>query len=320
MRWRAVSDIKLKPDTDPALLTALPAPSVRARQRWTKDLQGWLFVLPPLLIYVLFVVVPFLQSIIISFTDWNGVRPVMEWIGFGNYTRLLQDPLFRRALWHNGIWVVVGTIAPIVISLSLAMLLWPRTRGRTLFQSAFFMPQVLSTVAVALIWSRVYHPLSGVLNQILDAIGLGHITTGWLGESHTALPAVLIAAIWAYFGFALTVIMAGLQTINMELIDAAKVDGANAWNRFIHVIIPELRYVLTMIIGYTLIGGFNVFDIVWVMTQGGPANATEVVSTLLYRKAFVEGQVSYGTSMAVTLAMISLVISATFITLRERKD
>jgi ABC-type sugar transport system permease subunit len=298
-------------------------PTLAARPTWRRRLkggQGWTFVLPPLAIYVLFVLVPLVQSVYISLTDWNGVRPVINWIGLENYTTLIQDPRFLNAMWHNIIWVIVGTISPIVISLGLAMLLWPRTRGRTIFQSAYFMPQVLSTVAVALIWARVYHPLSGILNRLLEAIGLGHLATGWLGESHSALAAVLVAAIWSYFGFALTVIMAGLQTINMELIDAAKVDGANGWQRFIHVILPELRYVLTMIVGYTLIGGFNVFDIVWVMTQGGPGNATEVVSTLLYTEAFVEGDVSYGTAMAMMLTVISLVISAIFITVRERKD
>ncbi len=291
----------------------------RAR-RWLGDTRGWIFVLPPLVIYVLFVLVPLVESVYISMTDWNGVRPVVNWIGFDNYIRLLGDPRFLNALQHNVIWVIVGTIAPILLSLGLAMLLWPHTRGRTIFQAAFFMPQVLSTVAVALIWSRVYHPLSGLLNQILEVIGLGHLATGWLGEANTALPAVLVAAVWSYFGFALTVIMAGLQTINTELINAAQVDGANAWQRFIHVIVPELRNVLTMITCYTLIGGFNVFDLVWVMTQGGPAGATEVVSTLLYKQAFVEGNVSYGTSMAMVLTVLSLVISAVYINLRERKD
>jgi ABC-type sugar transport system permease subunit len=304
-------------DILPGRLMTDAAPVRRFRLRgW----QGWLFVLPPLVLYVLFVLIPLVRSVYISLTDWNGVRPVVNWIGLENYIRLIQDPRFLNALGHNIIWVIIGTTAPIVISLGLAMLLWRHTRGRTLFQATFFMPQVLSTVAVALIWSRVYHPLSGVLNKLLVAVGLGHLATGWLGESDTALAAVLIAAIWAYFGFALTVIMAGLQTINMELIDAATVDGANAWQRFINVIIPQLRYVLTMIVGYTLIGGFNVFDIVWVMTQGGPASTTEVVSTLLYKSAFVEGNVSYGTAMAVALTIISMVISATFISLRERKD
>jgi raffinose/stachyose/melibiose transport system permease protein len=301
----------------------------RAHRRRLRGLQGWMFVLPPLVIYALFVLLPLGRSVRISLTDWNGVGSY-NWVGLDNYTGIVQDQRFLNALKHNIIWVIVGTISPIVISLGLGMMLWPRTRGRTIFQAAYFMPQVLSTVAVALIWARVYHPLFGVLNKLLVAMGLDNLlvsmgleqgaTTGWLGESNTALPAVLVAAIWAYFGFALTVIMAGLQTVDMTLVDAAKVDGANAWQRFIHVIIPELRYVLTMIVGYTLIGGFNVFDIVWVMTGGGPANATDVVSTRLYKEAFMEGHVAYGTAMAMALTLISLIVSAIFITLRERKD
>ena len=298
-----------------------PAASLTQSSRlWLKGSQGWIFVLPPLMIYVLFVLLPLFRSIYISFTDWNGVRKAMKWVGFENYSQLFQDMRFLTALEHNIIWVIVGTISPIVISLGLAMMLWPRTRGRTLFQVAFFMPQVLSTVAVAIIWSRVYNPISGLLNKLLHGIGLGHWATGWLGHSNTALGALLIVAIWAYFGFTLTVIMAGMQTINLDLLDAATVDGANRWQRFVHVIIPELRYVLTMIIAYTLIGGFNVFDIVWVMTSGGPANATDVVSTVIYLEAFQEGDVSYGTAMAIVLMLISLVISVSFIALREQKD
>jgi ABC-type sugar transport system permease subunit len=295
--------------------------SPRWRWKWrARDLQVWAFILPPLLLYLVFFLVPLIQSIYISFTDWNGIRPTVNWIGLENYQRMLHDSLVWKALAHNGIWVVVGTISPIVISLALAMLLWPRTRGQRVFQAAYFMPQILSTVTIALIWSRVYHPLIGVLNFLLKRIGLGHLATGWLGESEWALAAVLIAAIWAYFGFALVVILAGLQSIDMDLIDAASIDGASGWQRFIYVILPQLRPVLTMIIGYTLIGGFNVFDIVWVMTGGGPANATEVISTLLYTKAFVEDQVSYGTSLAMVLTVISLIVSVLFITLRERRD
>ena len=147
-------------------------------------------------------------------------------------------------------------------------------------------------MTIALIWSRIYHPLIGILNRLLRVIGLGQYATGWLGESQWALSAVLVAAVWAYFGFSLVLIMAGLQSIDMDLVDAASIDGANGWQRFIYVILPQLRHVLTLIVGYTLIGGFNVFDIVWVMTAGGPANATVVISTLLYKRAFVEDQVS----------------------------
>ena len=298
-------------------------PTVRPGRAWRnflKSTRGWAFVLPPLTIYAVFFLIPFGQSIFISFTDWNGVRPNITFVGFANYSRMLGDALVWRALWHNAIWIIVGTIGPIAISLALAMLLWPRTRGQNFFQAAYFMPQVLSTVAIGFIWSNVYHPLIGVLNRLLQAIGLGHLTLGWLGSSQWALTAVLVAAIWSYFGFSLVVILAGLQTVNTDLIDASRIDGSNAWQSFVNVIVPQMRHVLTMIIGYTLIGGFNVFDIVWVMTGGGPANATEVMATLLYKRAFVEDNVAFGTSLAMTLTLFSLVASVTFIYLREREE
>jgi ABC-type sugar transport system permease subunit len=281
-------------------------------------LTPWAFLIIPLVFYAIFFLVPLLQSVVISLTDWDGVRQVRNFVGLANYARMLTDPLVRVALGHNLIWILVGTASPIIISLGLGMLLWPSTRGSNLFQAAYFMPQILSTVVVAAIWSKVYHPLIGLLNKALEAAGLGHLTLGWLGSMQWALPAVLIAAIWAYFGFTLVVILAGLQTVDVDLLDAASIDGANGLQRFWNVILPQLGPVLTMITAYTLIGGFNVFDIVWVMTAGGPANATDVLSTVLYKRAFMEDHVAYGTSLALVLTALSLIASGLFIYFRER--
>jgi ABC-type sugar transport system permease subunit len=279
----------------------------------------WAFLSIPLVFYAVFFIVPFFQSLVISFTDWDGVSRVREFVGLENYARMLADPLVRVALKHNLIWIVVGTAAPILISLFLSMLLWPSTRGSNLFQGAYFMPQILSTVVVAAIWAKVYHPLIGLLNQGLVLVGLGEHAIGWLGSMQWALPAVLIAAIWSYFGFTLVVILAGLQSVDVDLLDAASIDGANGLQRFWSVILPQLGPVLTMITAYTLIGGFNVFDIVWVMTAGGPANATDVLSTVLYKRAFVEDKVAYGTSLALMLTALSLIASGLFIYFRERE-
>lgn len=281
-------------------------------------LTPWAFLIIPIVFYAIFFLVPLLQSVVISLTDWDGVRQVRNFVGLANYARMLTDPLVRVALGHNLIWILVGTASPIIISLGLGMLLWPSTRGSNLFQAAYFMPQILSTVVVAAIWSKVYHPLIGLLNKALEAAGLGHLTLGWLGSMQWALPAVLIAAIWAYFGFTLVVILAGLQTVDVDLLDAASIDGANGLQRFWNVILPQLGPVLTMITAYTLIGGFNVFDIVWVMTAGGPANATDVLSTVLYKRAFMEDHVAYGTSLALMLTALSLIASGLFIYFREK--
>jgi raffinose/stachyose/melibiose transport system permease protein len=295
-------------------------PSVPSFNRLGARLTPWVFLSVPLIFYTIFFLIPFVQAGTMSLTDWNGLRQTRNFIGLANYARMFADPLVRVAFKHNLIWIVVGTAAPIIISLFLAMLLWPSTRGANLFQGAYFMPQILSTVVVAAIWAKVYHPLIGVLNKVLELVGLGHLATGWLGSMQWALPAVLIAAVWSYFGFALVVILAGLQTVDVDLVDAASIDGANSLQRFWNVILPQLGPVLTMITAYTLIGGFNVFDIVWVMTAGGPANATDVLSTVLYKRAFVEDHVAYGTSLALMLTALSLIASGIFIYFREKGD
>jgi ABC-type sugar transport system permease subunit len=266
------------------------------------------------------VVYPFINSIYYSLTRWDGAQPVKEYVGLANYTRLLTDSLMWQSLQHNLVWVILGTISPIVIGLLLGILLWSGVRGLVVFRTLYFLPVILSEVVIAIIWNWIYHPLFGALNIVLKSIGLGQLARGWLGDPDTALVALIIAAIWAYFGFAFVVIMAGLQNVNLELVEAAIVDGANAWQRTVHVIIPELRHVLTMITALTLIGGFNVFGIVFVMTQGGPGTATQVIATYTYRKAFQENQVGYGAALSMVMTIISLIVSYIFIRLRERGE
>lgn len=278
---------------------------------------GYVFVLPALALYAFFVLYPFLNSIYYSLTDWDGAQPVKVYVGLTNYVSLFRDSLLGQSLSHNLIWVIMGTISPIVIGLFLGVLLWHGVRGMIVFRTVYFMPVVLSGVVIAIIWNWIYHPLSGVVNELLRFIGLGHLGRGWLGDMTWALPALIIAAIWSYYGFCFVVIMAGLQNVNLELIDAAMIDGANFLQRFIYVIIPELRRVLTMITAFTLIGGFNVFDIVFLMTQGGPGTATQVIATYTYRKAFQQSSVGYGAALAMVMTIISLIVSYVFISIRE---
>lgn len=280
---------------------------------------GYAFVLPALLVYVFFVIQPFLYSIYYSLTDWDGAQPVKHFIGLANYRDLLFDRLLWQALYHNLIWVIMGTISPIVIALMLGVLLWGKVHGRLIFRTVYFIPVVLSEVVIAIIWNWIYHPLFGAANQILRTVGLGSLARGWLGDPVWALPALLVAAIWSYYGFCFVVIMAGLQGVGVDLVEAATIDGANGWQRFIHVIVPELRHVLTMITAFTLIGGFNVFGIVFVMTQGGPGTATQVIATYTYRKAFQESQMGYGAALSMVMTILSLAAAYIFIRLREEK-
>jgi len=290
------------------------------RRSVRKATIGFAFVLPALLLYGFFFIYPFVVSIYYSLTDWDGAQPIKEFIGLSNYRSLLSDSLLWESLYHNLIWVVLGTVAPIAIGLLLGVLLWSGARGTTLFRTVYFLPFILSQVVVAIIWNWIYHPLWGPLNISLRAVGLDSLARGWLGDPAWALLAVIIVAVWAYFGFTFVVIIAGLQDVSKELVEAATLDGANPWQRFVHVIIPQLRHVLTMITAFTLIGGFNVFDIIFVMTQGGPGTATQVIGTYTYRKAFEQGDVGYGSALSMVMTIITLISSYIFIRLRERGD
>lgn len=292
------------------------APSARMRR---KARAGYLFIAPAMLLYLYFFVYPFTVSIYYSFLKWNGAGPP-EFVGLQNYVRLFSDKILGQALTNNLIWVVIGTISPIAISLLLGALLWRGVRGMAIFRTIYFLPVVLSEVVVAITWNWIYHPLFGALNQLLKAIGLGALARGWLGDPDTALLALLVTAIWSYFGFAFVVIMAGLQDINMDIIEAALMDGASGWQRFVHVLLPELRHVITMITALTLIGGFNVFGIVFVMTRGGPGTSTQVIATYTYRAAFQESDIGYGATLSLVMTVITLAASYLFIRLRERGE
>lgn len=290
------------------------------RWKWNRQNVGYFFVLPSLVLYLIFFVYPFFTSIYLSLTDWDGVQPVMNFVGLQNYERMLDDPMVWQSLKHNLIWVVVGTASPIVLGLLLAMLLWGKMRGRLFFRTVYFMPVVLSSVVIGIIWGWIYNPIFGILNRFLKSVGLGALARGWLGDPNVALYAVLVAAIWSYTGFCVVIFISGLQNVDMDLIDASTVDGANAWQRFINVIIPQLRHVLTMVIAYTLIGGFSVFDIVWIMTNGGPANATDVIATYTYFKSFKQFDMSYGAALSMLMTILALVATIIFMRIRERGE
>lgn len=293
-----------------------------ALKKWIdQNRYGFLFILPALLLYILFFIYPFIQSIYISLTDWNGVDPQKIFIGLRNYADILKDHLMWESLSHNLIWVIIGTISPLVIGLLLAVLLSnEKVKGRTVFRTIYFMPVILSPVVVGLIWGWVYNPIFGMLNRVLDILGLGAYSRGWLGDPNLALFMVLIAAIWSYFGFCLVILVAGMQNIDMELYDAANIDGANSWQQFMNVTVPQLSSVLTMIIAYTMIGGFNVFDIVYIMTGGGPANSTELIATYTYKQSFQLNSVGYGATLSMVMTLLSLIASIIFLKMREKSE
>lgn len=263
-------------------------------------------------------ILPLLGTIWLSLHEWDGFTPDQAFVGLANYARLVDDGRFLTALSHVLIWAVVGTIAPIAIALPLSIALWSGVRFRTVYRTIFFLPVVLPIVVIGIIWGWIFHPLYGVLNVGLESVGLGSLATGWLGDPDTALLAVITAAVWATFGFVVMLLLAGLQGINMDLVDAARVDGAGAWQRARHVLIPGIAPVLTFVLVITLIGAFSVFDIVYVMTRGGPGTASDMLATYAYSMAFRHNDVGYGATISLVIATISLAAAILVIRLREK--
>jgi raffinose/stachyose/melibiose transport system permease protein len=292
--------------------------TTRRRSRTAaRQMAGLWFVLPALVIYFMFFGLPFLATIGLSFTDWNGLG-WPDFTGLANYARLAADGSMWSALSNNLIWVVLGTAVPVIVGLILAVMLWSDARGSVAYRTIFFLPVILSPVVIGVIWGWIYNPLFGLLNTGLREIGLGRWAMGWLGESETALYAVLLTAIWSYFGFCIVVLFAGLQKVNPELVEAARIDGASASQRFRHVIVPQIAPVLTMVIVYTVIGGFNAFDMVWVMTQGGPNNASEVIATYTYEVAFRGNEYGYGATLSMVMSVVALLAAWATMVLRRR--
>lgn len=287
-------------------------------RHWRNNIIGYSFIFFPFLVYAIFVLYPVFGTLQLSFTNWDGFEPIRHFVGMANYVRMWKDPFFLKSLYHNLIWILIGTSLPIAIGLPLAVILWSGVRGFRVFRIIYFMPLVLSSVVVGIIWGWIYNPVFGIVNGFLRMIGLNSFTRAWLGDPSIALLALIIAAAWHYYGFCVIIFLAGLQNIDISLVDAAKIDGANSSQRFLYVIIPQMRNVLTMITLYTLIGGFKVFDIVFVTTQGGPAGATELLATYLYKQAFQVNYVGYAAAIAIFLAFLVIVVSVFFIRLRER--
>ena len=277
-----------------------------------------IFLGPALVLYGLFVIRPLIETAWISLHNWDGINAAMGWAGLGSYARAGADPVFWTALRNNLLWVAVSIIGPMLLGLALAVLLSQVRWGSRLYSGIFFTPVVLNLIIVGLVWGLMYNPLIGPINAALRAVGLDSLAGGWLGNPVTVTPAIILAGNWTYFGFCMVVFFAGLQSVDYDLICAAVIDGANAFQRFVHVLVPQLANHITLLVVFSIIGSFKVFDIVWVMTMGGPNNASEVIATYMYWQSFMNGRVGFGAALAMVLTVLVAAASALLIHLRER--
>ena len=267
---------------------------------------GVLLVAPLMAMIAAFLLLPMANAVYYVFVDFNGINVNPPWVGLDNITEMFQDGDVYAAFKNNLIWVIIGTTAPLVFGLLFALMVWKVRRASAWYRIAIFLPHVLPQVAVGVVWGWIYEPSRGWLNKVLSAVGLDSLATGWLGNPDTALYAVLGTAIWATVGFVFIILLSALRNVDEDLVDAAMLDGANAFQRLRYVILPQIMPVFLMVTTITLLGGFSVFDIVFVMTGGGPADASEVLGTYAYSSAFQLNRISYGTTIALVISVISI--------------
>jgi raffinose/stachyose/melibiose transport system permease protein len=269
-----------------------------------------LLLMPALILLVVFKLIPLLVSLENSLYEWSGFNDQRTFVGLGNFTKLItSDEIFRTSLANTAVFVAVTTIGINVISLFLAVLLDSNVRGKAFFRTVLFLPVVISMTATALLWSFVLHPYAGIVNNLLRAVHLESWIRPWLAERGTAIWMISIAAIWQSLGIHLVIFIAGLQTIDRELYDAGKIDGAGGANLFWRITLPLMKPFIAVSVLLTLIYGWAVFDIIFVLTRGGPYNSTHSLLSYMYHRAFVAFRQGEASAIAIMTMLITILVT-----------
>jgi raffinose/stachyose/melibiose transport system permease protein len=276
------------------------------------------FLAPALFLYITFVIYPTLDLFRFSFTSWDGVSPVKQWVGIRNYQELFSDRIFWQAFRNTLLWAGIVLFLNVFVALILAALIAEPIRGRVGFQLAYFLPAVQAGVVTATIWRWMYQP-NGVINTFLRTVGLGRFARGWLGDFTLALPALAVASSWMGMGVNIAIFLGGIQNIDPALYEAAKIDGANRFQLFRYITVPSLYHTIVIVLILSTIGAFKTFDIVWATTQGGPVRATELLATYTYKKGMLEVRYGYGSSIAVFLMLLIVLLSALYFFQQKRE-
>lgn len=282
--------------------TAHPRSQPWYRQRNRREVVFFVagLIAPALLLYLGLVVWPMAQSFWVALHRWRGVSSDMTFIGFENFQRLAKDPVFLQCVRHNVLFFIWTSVSVLGMALFFSTALARGLRGAAFYRALFLFPNVVSIVAVSVLWRFIYNPNFGILNGLLRLVHLDELAQPWLGLSSSALPAVTVSYVWFVLGFYVLLFFAGLQNISNDVNEAAMIDGASGWTKFRFVTVPLLSDVLRLAVIYLIINCLNTFALVKVMTDGGPDRATEVVLTYLYEKAIMQSDFGYGTAIGAT--------------------
>ena len=305
----------------PASQELLEIPSGKSPQRNIKDkFLIALFLMPALILFLIFVIYPIFRSLYFSMFNWNGLGPAVDFVGLQNFKDIMADKVFQKALKNVLIIIALSIGVQLPLALALAVMAGRDFPGRGIFRTIFFMPYILSEINVAIMWMLLYNPDPdrGLLNAIATALGGQPI--GWMSDTKLVLFSVFIALTWKYFGFHMLLYLAGLNNIPPELEEAARIDGANGIQNFFYITLPLLGSTIRTSVYLSVLGSIQQFIIVWIMTKGGPVNASETLATYMYRFGFVRFQLGYGSAVAIYMFIICLIFSLLYQRLTHQPD
>ncbi len=279
-----------------------------------------LFLLPALILFITFVIYPIYRSIYYSTFNWKGFGPAVESIGLDNYRKIFSDAVFLNAIKNVLIIITLSLSIQLPMALILAVMVGRDLPGRAVFRTIFFLPYVLSEVNTAIMWMLLYNadPERGFLNAIMILFGLEPIA--WMADMKIVIYAIFITLTWKYFGFHMLLYLTGLQNIPREIEEAARIDGASAWQNFFHITLPLLSSTIKTSVYMSVLGSIQQFIIVWVMTKGGPVNASETMATYMYRFGFVRYQLGYGSAVAIIMFILCMIFSLLYQALTRKPD
>ncbi len=280
---------------------------------------SYLFILPAMIVYLTIIIYPTISTSWLSFFKWNGLTKYREWVGVTNFVRMFQDEVVLKSFIHNFIWIAGAVCIPLVLGLLLSVLMATRIRGRLLFRVIYFLPMIFPPVVTAIVWEWMYASSFGIVNNILRAIGLGQLAKAWLGLPETALLALIGVFAWVFYGFCVVILLGAIQNVDPALKEAARIDGANSVQVLFYVTLPSIRNEFEFMVIYTTITAMKMFHLPYIMTGGGPAYSTEVIATVMYRYAFVDNRMGYGSAIA-TVLMLVIVAAFQLSRIRSAKD
>ncbi|PWW33710.1 MULTISPECIES: carbohydrate ABC transporter permease [Paenibacillus] len=265
-----------------------------------------IFVLPTVVLFCAIVLIPIFVSSYYSLLDWNGIGKGV-FIGLDNYVEMFKDPRVLNSIKNSLLFAGASVFIQLPISLLLALVLASSVKGEGFYRTVYFIPVLISTVVIAQLWSKIYNADYGLLNALLESVGLSHLAQDWLGQKNTALAASFVPTLWQYVGYHMLLMYAGAKSISQDIVEAAKMDGASRLRTAFSITIPLMRPILKVCLIFSVIGAFKVFDLIYVLTGGGPLFTTEVPSTLMYSTIFSTYRYGYGSAISVFIILECLI-------------